>query len=775
MSRSRSHVSPAYATTAALLLGSLTAEPLATETLGQASPVLVEVALAELDRLARPNPGRPPPDQLLIRNLSRYFTTYPVPPDAEAAGALLEAARQAGVGWSVAALELAAREAAAAGRETIGRDHVRRSLARLLPSRVGEFDDVVFFPTDETAAVSIETADLMAFMDTGFGWDVVLGLAALEVSGAREPPPIERPAVLSLTSGVSAYSLLVLRLAGRLARLDHAPHADAGHVERARLAVADRVAGRPSEGLLPTPTSAGSVFTDVSTTSGLVFRHRTSPWLSRFRRYGTFAPTFSGGGITASDLDGDGWQDLLLCGGTGCSLFRNRGDGTFEETTARAGINVPGEARMAIAADLDGDGWKEIFLTYARDTNRLFRGLPDGRFEDVTATSGLERTGDVSGPAVVFDFDGDRMPDLYVGNFGDYLHGRHPWATDNAVNGMPNRLYRNHGGLRFTDVTADAGAGHTGWTQAISHFDHDRDGDQDLYLANDFGRNELLANNGDGTFYSAGRETGSDDPFHGMNVAFADLNHDGYGDIFVTNIWAYRPREERLVESNTLLLSEPDGDLVRYRRATAPWVAQHDTGWAWAAVFLDYDRDGRDDLFIANGFTDYLTFVQHRRHPDDPLAQVPTNNGSEPNFLFRGMGRGSFQHTPASGAEIDGANSRSAVALDYDRDGDADLALTTFHSTARLLRNDLATDGGWLTVNLRHAAAIGSQVRVRAGDEIDVWRAYSGGGGYLAMDAEVAEFGIGTARSADVELTSLGGHRRRFVDVPANRHLTLFP
>ena len=430
---------------------------------------------------------------------------------------------------------------------------------------------------------------------------------------------------------------------------------------------------------------------------------------------------------------------------------------------------------MALAADLDGDGWKEIFLTYARDTNRLLRGRPDGSFEDVTTSSGLERAGDISGPAVVFDYDGDGLLDLYVGNFGDYLHGRHPWATENATNGMPNRLYRNLGGLRFADVTAAAGAGHTGWTQAVSHFDHDRDGDQDLYLANDFGRNELLVNNGDGTFRAAGHETGSDDPHHGMNVAFADLNHDGYGDIFVTNIWAYRPREERLAETNTLLLSEPDGGSVRYVSEPAPWIAEHDTGWAWAASFLDYDRDGHDDLFIANGFTDYLTFVQYRRHPEDPSVFVPTNNGGEANFLFHGDGQGSFRHVPGSGAEVDRVNSRSAVALDYDRDGDVDLALTTFHSTARLLRNDLPAGGGWLTVTMSGAAAIGSQIRVRADGGLDVWRPCSGGGGYLSMDAETAEFGLGAAPSVDVEITSPRGSRRRLTGVPADHHVTLFP
>ena len=132
-----------------------------------------------------------------------------------------------------------------------------------------------------------------------------------------------------------------------------------------------------------------------------------------------------------------------------------------------------------------------------------------------------------------------------------------------AKNALPNRLYRNLGNLggnggtasslRFLDITEQAGVGDRGWAQALSHFDYDADGDQDLYIANDFGRNELFTNLGDGSFESSGAATGSDDPHHGMNVAFTDLNRDLLPDIFVTNIWFWASAKQEVTETNTLL------------------------------------------------------------------------------------------------------------------------------------------------------------------------------------------------------------------------------
>jgi hypothetical protein len=372
--------------------------------------------------------------------------------------------------------------------------------------------------------------------------------------------------------------------------------------------------------------------------------------------------------------------------------------------------------------------------------------------------------------------------DLYVGNFGNYLAGESPWSPTDSTNGMPNRLYRNRGGLRFEDVSAAAGIGNTGWAQALSHLDFDRDGDQDIYIANDFGRNELLVNDGEGAFEAGGKATGSDDAFHGMNVAFADLNEDAFADIFVTNIWFWNSLSRMVTETNTLLLSDPQADgSLAYRRSDDPSIAEHDTGWSWAGLFFDQENDGDDDLYFVNGFTDYLTFIQHRPHPERPDQLYPIHNARDPNRFFRNEAGLPSVLVPDSGAELPDVNSRSVALLDYDRDGDLDVAVSTFHSEARLFRNDGVPEANhFLAVELvgdpargSSRDAIGAQLIARGEDGLYVWRMVNGGEGYLGMSALPLHLGLGATETVDLEILWPGGERQVVEGVTADRFVRI--
>ena len=209
--------------------------------------------------------------------------------------------------------------------------------------------------------------------------------------------------------------------------------------------------------------------------------------------------------MAAEDIDGDGWTDILLVGGLGNQLLINDGKGRFEER-ADAGLEFrrpdgnPGEPRQPLIADLDNDGWQDVVITYAGDDHRVFRNLGDGTFDDVSDRAGLGGAERIGGPATAFDFDCDGLLDIYIGYFGNYTQGARPYLVRDNINADANRLFRNVGGMRFEDVTDASGTGDTGWAQAIAHVDFDADGWQDLVVANDFGQNAYLRNRGDGTF-----------------------------------------------------------------------------------------------------------------------------------------------------------------------------------------------------------------------------------------------------------------------------------
>jgi enediyne biosynthesis protein E4 len=732
-------------------------------------------ATARLGELETRNGTDQAPQDMMLRNLSRYFVRYLLPSEAEEMSRVVGTAERmtarAATGL-FATLQAGARQA---GLDVVPGPFVDGLMERVLPSETNAWGEVIFFPERPPAGRPIvEAVDLRAFSDTGFAWQILAAIEPAAFDGAPGTVPLTPEAIDAFQRGINAYALLLLRVAGLHAKLEHAPYVQTFHLREAGktlTAEGEATALQP-----PIRVAAAGPFTEVTGESGLDFRHVSSDWLAEHRRYGTTAPTFSGGGVSAADLDGDGWDDLVLCGGRGCAAFRNRHDGTFEDVTAASGLRIDGEARMAVVADLDNDGDRDIFVTYARDTNRLFENDGSGVFRDVTSASGLERPGDISGPAVAVDVDGDALLDLYVGNFGDYLAGATPWQFKSADNAQPNRLFRNLGGLRFTDASQDAGVGDTGWTQALSHCDVDRDGDQDLYIANDFGRNELLLNDGRGHFKRAGAATGSDDEHHGMNVSWVDLNHDRLADIFVTNIWSWSTVDQVIDESNTLLLSQPGDGEPTYRRYDEPTFLAYDTGWSWAATFFDYDLDGDDDVFIANGFTDYLTFTQMRPNPDVADSFYPTNNGNEPNWLLR-QDAGMRFVTVESSVALDGVNSRAAALLDYDHDGDLDLAVTTFHGPAHLFRNDAPrAGGGWLTVELvgdpgrgANRDAVGAQVTATDAAGLEVWRTVTAGDAYLSQQSLPVEIGLGAASAVDLEILWPGGESQRLPAVGANQ------
>lgn len=342
-------------------------------------------------------------------------------------------------------------------------------------------------------------------------------------------------------------------------------------------------------------------------------------------------------GCAAADYDGDGHDDVFLAAGGRARLFRNRGQGEFEEVTDRVGLGALWHVNTAGFADLDNDGDQDLFLGRFFGANSLFENRGDGTFVDRTKESGLARDDQVTCFAF-FDYDRDGDLDLYLGRFLD-ASAAIPDSFLYARNGQPNRLYRNDGELRFRDVTAEAGVGDRGLALSLAAADYDDDGDQDLYVANDFGRNVLFQNQGDGTFRDVAKEAGALAIGGSMSASWGDYDNDGRLDLYVAAIrsnqrWFVQPitarrvvlkflREGKLGSDNPILsdLQEYMGpewveignhalagnSLLRQRQGgvfedVAERAGARPAGWYWGSGFADVDHDGDLDILATDGW-----------------------------------------------------------------------------------------------------------------------------------------------------------------------------
>ncbi len=329
-------------------------------------------------------------------------------------------------------------------------------------------------------------------------------------------------------------------------------------------------------------------------------------------------------GLSLGDFDGDGLDDLYVSqpGGLPNRLYRNQGGGTFSDATGSAGLAVLDETSMSLFGDLDNDGDQDLILIGAEPM--LYRN--DGsRFsldEQAGLRPGEDRSAMFTGAALAdYDLDGDL--DLYVCAYDFWQVGADydaPTPYYDAVNGPPNLLYRNDGRGGFEEVSeaAGLGPGNNRFSFAAAWGDYDGDGDPDLYVANDFGRNNLYRNNGDGTFSDVAAELGVEDLGAGMSVAWGDYDGDGDLDLYTANMWSSaglrltgdpqfarvapaegtREQFRRQAQGNSLFRNDGPGGF----RDVSDEAAVRTGRWAWASDFVDLDSDGWLDLFVQNGY-----------------------------------------------------------------------------------------------------------------------------------------------------------------------------
>ncbi|NQZ12100.1 MAG: CRTAC1 family protein, partial [Algicola sp.] len=528
-------------------------------------------------------------------------------------------------------------------------------------------------------------------------------------------------------------------------------------------------------------------------------------------------PALGGSGVAAQDINNDGLPDLLILSGLGNRLYINRGNHNFEDITKSAGLsgtresdNQPGEPRQPLIADLNNDGLQDIVITYVNDTHRVYRNLGNEKFADVTDQSGLGGLNLVGGPATVFDFDNDGLLDIYITYFGDYLNGVLPTLKRRNSNGLANRLFRNKGDFKFEDVTAGSNLDHTGWGQAVTHTDFDSDGLQDLIVGNDFGVNAYFKNLGNGKFENVAKSLGTDKPSYTMGIGIADLNDDFVPDIYISNIVTMNKDEKyvsptaqttmkfnpdklakmRVIEANDLFLSSilsstDDNKSVSYRPSQSVGRGYSSTGWSWDADFFDYDNDGDDDLYVLNGMNEFNLYGNENSYYTDPLEDKAVNvyipvATKESNVFFSNEGGRLNNISKQSGTDLVG-NSRSAVYLDIDNDGDLDIVLNNYHEKAVVYRNNAEQlNHHWLKVKLVGAPkqgvnldAIGAQIIVTTNDGAHSWREVKGSTGYMSVHPKVQHFGLSQHTRADISIKWPNGKHSEMTGVKADQTLVI--
>ena len=511
----------------------------------------------------------------------------------------------------------------------------------------------------------------------------------------------------------------------------------------------------------PAPTVR---FTDVTREAGIDFVHSFGD-----RRFSNLVEAV-GSGAAWLDYDQDGWMDLYIVTGKyheGVSdgekpvgdfrnrLFRNRGDGTFEDATSKAGVACLGCYSMGVAVgDYDNDGWPDIFVANY-GSSVLYHNLGNGTFRDETRRAGVASPG-CAVAATWLDFDKDGLLDLFVGHYIDFdpkytlFYAPDGFPGPLAYKPEPPVLYRNLGNGVFEDFTQRAGITQRGRAMSVAAADLDGDGWDDIFVTNDATENFLFRNVQGKRFEEVALPmgvalNGMGEQTASMAVDVGDYDGDGKPDIFVS-------------DNSRSALFRNDGQFFTDVTAETGIARSSSQFVGWGSFFFDFDNDGDLDLFKANSELSRL-FGQE--------GQVFENLGSR----YRDV-------APSMGPYFREARmGRGAAFADYDNDGDPDVAIVNLNGPAVLLRNDGGNKNHSLRLRLvGHASnrdGVGAKVTVVAGGKAHTAERRSSGG-YLSQNDPRLLFGIGAAAAAErVEVLWPSGKKQVLAQVPAGRTVTI--
>lgn len=535
-----------------------------------------------------------------------------------------------------------------------------------------------------------------------------------------------------------------------------------------------------------------------------------------------------GNGLAVGDINGDNLPDMVFTGGKSpITLYLNKGNLQFENITANSklyDVNDKGQTSGVAMADVNGDGLLDIYvlkrglqgnrdLTYFSDYggNLLFINNGDLTFSEESKRYNLNLVGN-SAAANFFDYDNDGDLDLYLVNLPapgrtfDLAY----YKIEPAVKWYNDIFMENKGGV-FEDVTDVVGLLHKrNIGQSLSVADVNNDGWMDVFVANDFyGRDFLYINNGDKTFIEKGREYFKLGAMSAMGSDFADIDQDGYMDLFVGEMMPQNNYRQKLnltpfsLEIYNQLKANKMQQYTRnmlYHNNGGQGFAEiglsagvHATEWSWGSIFGDMDNDGNLDLFVANGIKRDMTnmdFIRNQFDGDMALSSDPSRPVAKsvseklpsvvtPNYAFRNLGDFQFENVAQSWGLNTNIHSRCAVLADLDNDGDLDLVLNNIDSVAYLYQNhsEQSKTNHYLRIRLQgdnaNTYGLGAKVTLFAGGKAQVQQ-LSSTKGFSASPEPILHFGLGGVAEIDsVKVEWLGGKQQTVYKVAADQLLVL--
>ncbi len=516
-----------------------------------------------------------------------------------------------------------------------------------------------------------------------------------------------------------------------------------------------------------------------------------------------------GSAVAVADVDNDGLSDLyFVCQLGENELWRNLGNGKFENITATSGVAVPEEVSVGASfADIDNDGNVDLYVTRVRAPNKLFRGDGKGHFIDISESAGVDHVGHSSG-SVFFDYDRDGLLDLLLTNVGRYTTEHRGEGFYTAYAGAftghlhsdraePNILYHNLGDGRFENVNARLGFEDSSWTGDATPIDANDDGWPDIYLLNMQGHDEYYENQSGERFVKKSRELFPKTAWGTMGVKVFDYDRDGRLDLYVTDMHTdmvhdLAPDKEKTKMQRNLPLKvlATDGNHQlgnTFFRKTGKNQFEEisdrihaENYWPWGISVGDLNADGFEDVFVAAsmnypyryGINSVLLNDAGKKFVDSEfvLGVEPRSKGTAQAWMeldCSGAHRNN-RHCEDCGGKVliwAATGTRSSVIFDVEGDGDLDIVTNDFGGTPMVLRSDLSEKGSlhYLKVALigseSNRDGIGAIVRVHIGDQ-EMLSAHDGKSGYLAQSSLPLYFGLGEAQSVD----------RIEVDWPSGKH-----
>lgn len=534
---------------------------------------------------------------------------------------------------------------------------------------------------------------------------------------------------------------------------------------------------------------------------------------------------YSNNGLAVGDFDNDGFDDFYVCQPAGLPnrLYRNRGDGTFEDVTEKAGVGVLDNTACALFADFQNNGRQDLLVVCGTGP-LLFLNQGNGTFLlKLDAFKFARPPQGTFTHAAVADYDRDGRLDIYFCMYMYYLgldQYHYPIPYYDARNGPPNCLFHNEGNANFVEATEASGlnADNDRYSFACAWGDSNANGLSDLFVVNDFGSSQLYRNNGDGTFKVVSHQAQVEGVGAGMSCAWCDYDNDGHQDVYVPSMWEaagqrvsaqkqfhekapddIRELYRRHARGNALYRNQGDGTFQNVGRQAGVEPGR----WSWCSDFFDFDQDGFSDLYVVNGYlsgadredlasffwrqvvakssedaTGALAYERGWNAINELVRSDRTWHGYARNVMFANNRDGTFSEVSGPVGLDFIEDSRTFVLADLDHDGRLEIILKNRNAPQlRVLHNAMTDIGHSISFRMRghnsNRDAIGTSITVEAGS-VRQTKCLQAGSGFLAQHSKEMFFGVGKTEAA-ISATVLwpSGLSQKFENLPVDRRIEI--